>query len=149
MGSRTFFLFGVVACLTCGACGKVFDGHQNRGELDGTWKVIESISDGHSVERAKDVKLIFTEATLVILSPDGTRKDECSITLYCDRRPKAIDISLIEDGAVARTSLGIYDLEGDSLRICHSEQPDAKERPTDFDASKGSGLVLIRLKRID
>ncbi|SRR6266852_2151905 len=148
MGSRTFILIGVATCLAFGACGKVLDSHQNRGELDGTWKVIESISDGHSVERAKDVKLIFTEATLVSVSPDGTRKDECSITLYCDRRPKAIDISVIEDGAVARTSLGIYELEGDSLRICHTGPPGTGERPTDFDASKGSGLVLIKLKRI-
>src|SRR5262249_19253582 len=44
-----------------------------------------------------------------------------------------------------RTSLGIFELNGDKLRICFREK--GGERPSEFASEKGSNLVLIELRR--
>ena len=44
-----------------------------------------------------------------------------------------------------KTALGIYELEGDTLKLCYS-QP-GKDRPKEFTAAKGSGQAMSVWKR--
>ena len=41
--------------------------------------------------------------------------------------------------------LGIYEIEGDTQKVCFA--PPEKERPTKFESESGSGLMLITSKR--
>ena len=43
--------------------------------------------------------------------------------------------------------LGIYELDGDTLRICFA-LPDRPERPTDFSAARGTVRALAEFKRV-
>lgn len=66
--------------------------------------------------------------------------------LYPDQQPEAIDLELTatpDHKGIGLKTYGIYRLEGDSLKICHSKT----KRPADFNAGKGSHNVLIVLKR--
>lgn len=67
-------------------------------------------------------------------------------------KPKAIDLK-IEGGSdkektekyIGKTSLGIYEISGDTLRWCASE-PGNTDRPTAFE--KGAGHLLVEFKRV-
>src|SRR5205823_203292 len=43
--------------------------------------------------------------------------------------------------------LGIYELDGDNLRLCLPEIEPFDRRPTEFKAEKGSNLKVLKLKR--
>jgi len=62
------------------------------------------------------------------------------------QKPAALDLEVM-DGADKRDSqMGIYELDGDALRICTSHNGIA--RPTKFESTAGSGHRLITLKRV-
>ena len=52
--------------------------------------------------------------------------------------PKAIDSSPAADPS--KPILGIYEFDGDTLRVCNA--PPGKPRPSDFEAKAGSGHTL-------
>ncbi|MBV07724.1 MAG: hypothetical protein CMN21_00735, partial [Rubinisphaera sp.] len=95
--------------------------------LQGTWRVVfvedsgrtgtPQMPDGQQVE----IEFIFADNKLTTVMPDRT--SVATFQLNPSTSPKSIDVT--ENG---RTKPGIYDIEGDSLRVCFSEFTD--ERPT-------------------
>jgi uncharacterized protein (TIGR03067 family) len=61
-------------------------------------------------------------------------------------RPKQIDAVELQGPYTGAVTLGIYELDGDSLRICQAWRG-RTERPEDFDIEEGSRLVLVVWKR--
>jgi uncharacterized protein (TIGR03067 family) len=61
------------------------------------------------------------------------------------QKPKTIDLMFTEGPEKGNTALGIYELNGDTWRICLTVT--AKERPKEFATKGGSGLALETLKR--
>ncbi len=114
----------------------------------GTWKFVSMEFEGQAVPEAsfKDSRMTcegdrFT--TKGAESAKGTYSVDPTVT------PKTIDISLTagEGDGPKVTILGIYELDGDTYKIC-SGLP-GKPRPTEFAAPKGSlrGLqIMTRVK---
>jgi uncharacterized protein (TIGR03067 family) len=70
---------------------------------------------------------------------------EAVYTFDPTKTPKTINISYLSP--IRKTLLGIYSLEGDTLKLCVAVDPDkAEQRPTEFAAK--SGQVYAILKRI-
>jgi uncharacterized protein (TIGR03067 family) len=67
-------------------------------------------------------------------------------TLDPTKTPKEIDIEVASGKYKGVVYLGIYELKGDTLRICFA-MPDRPVRPTDFSAGKGSVRALSEFKR--
>ena len=65
--------------------------------------------------------------------------------LDATQKPKTIDLMFTEGPEKGTTALGIYELNGDTWRICLTVT--AKERPKEFATKSGSGLALKTLKR--
>lgn len=63
------------------------------------------------------------------------------------QNPKTIDIEVAAGAYKGVVYLGIYELDGDTLRICFA-LPDKPERPTDFSAAKGTVRALSEFKRV-
>jgi uncharacterized protein (TIGR03067 family) len=63
------------------------------------------------------------------------------------QNPKTIDIEVTAGAYKGVVYLGIYELDGDTLRICFA-LPDKPERPTDFSAAKGTVRALSEFKRV-
>jgi uncharacterized protein (TIGR03067 family) len=62
------------------------------------------------------------------------------------KSPRTIDITYL--GPVRKTGLGIYTLDGDTLKLCLSLNPDhVDERPREFATRKGAMRILVTLKR--
>lgn len=113
------FIFVAVTCL---ACVPVLNGDGPNDEirsLQGTWSVTAFNNDGHEMT-AKWVasfqqSFIFKGREFSIRQ--GPIKDVGFITVYPYATPKAIDfVQCLPDGTTDRMR-GIYELDGDTLRI--------------------------------
>ena len=110
--------------------------------IQGTWQVTYSEDGGRiaTQEMLKEIRFVIDEQNLI--TEIGGRKSVSTYKLDPSTNPKSLDLT--ENG---RTKQGIYDLEGDTLRICIAESGD--QRPTAFDSQPNSAndIVLI-LKRV-
>ena len=131
--------------------------------LQGEWGLLERVApDGNLTRYDGDggsspggmhhCTPIFKDDTV---STDGAwpdRSDELKgrCRLNPKRRPKTINFVLL-DGSFplgewkGRTTPGIYELEGDSLRLCLPKSPD-EGRPTHFEPEGGSRVYTFRRK---
>ncbi len=110
--------------------------------FEGTWKFVSMEINGKAVPAAnlEDSKLIFEGDRFRSTSEEqnkGTFAVDPTVT------PKTIDIAVGEGGKIK--ILGIYQLEGDTYKIC-SALP-GKPRPAEFSAKAGSGCGLTVMSR--
>jgi uncharacterized protein (TIGR03067 family) len=114
-------------------------------ELQGVWVATAMEINGKPAP-AKDVERTrFTfkgDRLLVRGFKDDMREVECSYKNRPTRTPRQIDIVVS-----GKTLAGIYQVEGDQLRICYENGGTARNRPTKFATSKEQELVLIAFKR--
>ena len=63
------------------------------------------------------------------------------------KKPKHIDYIHQEGMLKDKKWEGIYELKGDTLKICYAEADSEKERPSEFKTLKNSKLLYLELKR--
>jgi uncharacterized protein (TIGR03067 family) len=119
---------------------------QNR--LQGDWTVASAVKDGDDPQEGLDKwTYTFKENDVLIHAklPDGSTLDEkATFSLDSTKTPKQIDIVSQgpNDGKEPVSFKGIYELEGNTLRICKAIPGEA--RPTEFTAK--IGIVTLRRK---
>src|SRR3954469_10287953 len=94
--------------------------------LRGTWTVTKAEEDGKPLKELDKAKFTFRAGgKMLIVHGDG---DKVEVTFKVDtsKMPRQIDVQ--KDGGDA--ALGIYEVKGDTLRLCVSER-DAKARPAE------------------
>jgi len=123
---------------------------QDSAMLVGTWQAVSIEADGNASlpEDAAKIKVVNTGDGGWTIFAEGKMVAKGTNELLPGSVPKGIDFTVTEtpDGAVTRRHQGIYELEQDTRRICFAG-PDAA-RPTAFASPKGSGHVLVTLKRV-
>src|SRR6202008_2499266 len=70
----------------------------------------------------------------------GTQKIDPS------KSPKTIDVTMTEGPSKGVVMLGIYEFDGDTLKVCFD--PQGKKRPTEFKSEAGSQNFLNVHKRV-
>jgi uncharacterized protein (TIGR03067 family) len=115
-------------------------------KLEGTWRLVSAEVDGRKVpqEDIKDVSLVIRgdRATFA----EGKQTSEAEIRVKTTAKPKQIDTRYLSGPEKGFTALGIYELDGDTLRICHTSRKDQK-RPEKFASTEEAKLVLAVWKR--
>jgi len=115
--------------------------------LQGSWQYISWVADGNpkSKEEIKGFKIIIKGNKLTWIGfGKGIANAEATIKLDPSKKPKAIDLT----GPEMEPSLGIYSIEGDTLKIYVKNSIGDTERPTEFkDGQNVSSFVLNREKR--
>jgi uncharacterized protein (TIGR03067 family) len=108
-------------------------------KIQGTWALVAGERSGKLLpgEVAQHVKLVFARDKRTTRNKD--RHTEATFKLDSSKTPKEIDLDM--EGNVGK---GIYQLDGDNLKIAHGEVGDA--RPREF-PKPGSGLTVLVLKR--
>jgi uncharacterized protein (TIGR03067 family) len=106
-------------------------------DITGIWRVVSYEDDGRSLEYWKNIKLKIDRGVsqAVFRWYLGEKGDQEAMTVYKfdpGRNPGWIDEDN-EDG-----KKGIYELDGDTLRICLGDK-----RPTTFDSKPGSKLIVL------
>jgi len=71
--------------------------------------------------------------------------NEGTVKLDPTKKPKAIDITFTAGERKGQMVLGIYEIEGDTFRVCVARPGD--ERPAEFSAKAGSGRTLVAYQR--
>ena len=75
----------------------------------------------------------------------GNKKEKVAYKLDPSKNPKAIDLTTADKEKMMTAA--IYELDGDTLKICWSEK-DPDQRPTKFASDADSGQTMIVLKRV-
>jgi uncharacterized protein (TIGR03067 family) len=112
--------------------------------IEGTWTCVSRVFIGRKTpaEELKGSKVVFKGSTLTVSK--GKERERFTYKLDPSARPRAID--LVSRARGKEKTLAIYELKGDTLKICWSEKvPEA--RPTRFACDADSGQTMIVLKR--
>jgi uncharacterized protein (TIGR03067 family) len=114
-------------------------------KLQGTWTFVALEVEGAKLPEAMLIgsNIIIKGDTFKSISAGITY--EGTIKIDVSKTPKTLDLIFTDGPEKGTTSLGIYELVGDNLRICLSLG--ASSRPTEFATKQGSGHALETLKR--
>jgi uncharacterized protein (TIGR03067 family) len=113
----------------------------------GTFVVVVLERNGVKASDAelKTMKVVQTKEKWVLsyangLVVEGTEKFDRT------KKPKQVDNTYLTGVFKGRTTLGVYEVRGDTVKYCWGAL--GKPRPTDFTAGPGSGRTLLVLKRV-
>jgi RNA polymerase sigma factor (sigma-70 family) len=115
-------------------------------KLDGTWQVTAVTKNGaeDTKEEVESGKLVFSGDTFVLHHGGNMMKG--TFKADATQSPATLDLEVGEGADRGEGLLGIYELDGDKLRICMAHK--GTGRPTKFESTAGSGVALISLKRV-
>ena len=117
--------------------------------LAGTWRPVESEINGMKApeERLKDVVMTRSADGKVVVRRGGEIVMEAQVKkLDAGKTPKQGDAEITAGENKGHTVQGIYELDGDTLRMCVA-LPGNDTRPTEFSAKSGSNCGLTVYKR--
>jgi uncharacterized protein (TIGR03067 family) len=114
-------------------------------EIVGTWTPVTAELGGQKYpQNILDMtKLVIGEGTYLVTI--GEQRDEGTLVYDNNQTPKAMDVKGGKGGNEGKTYPCIYELKGDTLRICYNLG--GKTRPTEFKTEKGTKLYLVTYKR--
>jgi uncharacterized protein (TIGR03067 family) len=148
MSKRALVILTLGCCLIAFSSVKADDKDKKDSDaLQGTWRVQSQTISGAKLPE-KDAK----EYTYVFKGENYTqfegRKKQVSgkFKLEAGKSPKVIAMTMQSGKEKGITDLWIYDLDGDTLKMCTNDE-DSKKLPTDFTSEKGSDRTLLVLKR--
>ena len=140
-----------------GACSPDVFGASRRGDLTaqlralaGTWEPVSAENNGFWATRSDLDGIIWIRRANGRWTMRRGGKDLVEWTVKAiDARksPKTIDLEVSAGAYKGVVYLGIYELDGDTMRICFA-LPDKPERPTEFGADKGTVRALAAFKRL-
>jgi len=122
--------------------------------LQGRWKVVWSEESG--VKNTEPAVLVF-KGDKAILEEKGRPPEEATFKVDATKKPKQLDL-LQPPNPAAKADKGlkiqaIYELDGDTLRICYRVPPPTakdqtvSERPTQFGSAKGGTLMHLQREK--
>jgi uncharacterized protein (TIGR03067 family) len=123
------------------------DAKKELEKIQGTWVAASVEFNGGKAtpERAATIKVICKDDKYV-QTEAGREVEKGSHKLDPSKKPKHMDITVTDGEQKGKTQLAIYELEGDTLKICVARAGE-KDRPTEFAAKSGSTHILVTLKR--
>jgi uncharacterized protein (TIGR03067 family) len=128
--------------------------------LQGAWLVQSLEAGGKKIIAEPDGSRMFFVGDKMAMEKGGKKGDsETTFKIDATKKPKHLDLIFKDKDGNPSTIRGIYDLDGDNLKVCYRIQltggkktddkdkdktPFVEARPSSFDSSQG---VLVILKR--
>jgi uncharacterized protein (TIGR03067 family) len=109
-------------------------------KMNGTWVPVSGELGGNKLpaEQLKTIKLEIKGEQYTVTV--GDKVDKGTVKMDAAKKPKEIDITGTDGPNKGKTMLAIYELKGDTLRVCYDLG--GKARPTEF-ASKANTLQFL------
>jgi uncharacterized protein (TIGR03067 family) len=115
-------------------------------DMEGVWKPVEATLGkqkwSEEMLRATRLKISGDQYEVVV----DKQADRGRLKLDPAAKLKALDIIGTEGPNKGKTILAIYELSGDTLRVCYALTGD--KRPTAFDVKGEAVLFLVTYKRV-
>ena len=113
--------------------------------IQGTWLASTAELGGQKFpdEVRKSIKLVIKGGKYTVTV--GNQPDKGTSKLDPSAKPKAMDITGTDGPNKGKRFLAIYDLKGDTLRVCYDLS--GKNRPTEFKTVADTQLFLVTYNR--
>jgi uncharacterized protein (TIGR03067 family) len=132
----------VIAVLVLvGAASAQNDFRKEMAQLEGEWSMVSGRANGIAMPEAtvNSGKRVATDGETTITF-GGQLYFKARFSIDPAKKPKSIDYMMTDGPTKGRTHLGIYELDGDTVRFCFAAP--GTDRPTDFTAEAGSQRTL-------
>ena len=129
----------IVACLFCGDVAA--DSKKDMTALEGEWSMVSADRDGQplGLDYVKNAKRV-AKAGETTVTVNGMTFLKAKYTVDPSKKPKSIAYELTDGPNKGKTQLGIYELDGETVKFCFAGP--GQPRPTDFTSTAGSGRTL-------
>jgi uncharacterized protein (TIGR03067 family) len=116
--------------------------------LTGTWKVVELTEKGEKIaaKELEPVEVVIL-GTKMTINDEGKFREEISLKIDATKKPKSVDLRYTKGPNTDKVEPGIYDIDGDTLKICSCEKKGG-DRPKDFASTKENECSVVVLKRV-
>ena len=114
------------------------DAKKDQKKFAGTWSVVSATKGGKPApaDEIKEIRFTFSGDKMTFRM--GDKSKDGTYTIDPAKKPAQIDVT-----ADGMSHPGIYQFEGDTLKLCVGHD----ERPAEFKSAEGSKTMLITLKR--
>lgn len=141
MRSLSRYAFASVAvslaiCLTANA----EDAAKATAKLDGKWMIVSMVRNGKEEETLKGATRINKAGMYRVVDKDDKEIVHGSFTIEAGKNPSTMDMTPASGRYKGKKLLGIYQLDGDSLKVAFSET--GTDRPTEFTGKPGVVYVI-------
>ncbi len=122
---------------------------EDKKQLTGAWKLVSVTKDGRPVltkTLKKHRAIAIFRGKHMLGWMDNRLVNDSTFTIDPSKSPKTIDITDRRGKDRGKKQLGIYEIDGKTLTICHALA--GKKRPAYMDANKGSGCTLEVYQRV-
>ena len=119
------------------------------GKLLGTWVIVSGEEDGKPspAEKIKGSKMTVDKKSIKLTDKDDKQLWVIDYKLDASKKPAAIDMTVAEGPGASKSSKGIYELDGDTLKLCYALP--GGDRPKDFKTKEGAKENCFILKRAE
>jgi uncharacterized protein (TIGR03067 family) len=118
-------------------------------KMQGEWQVIGLEGEGRKAAEAEVKKAdyrLFINGNKFTYKIAGKDSLEGTIEINPDKNPKTLDAKGKSPDGKEEKSVGIYEIDGDTMRVCFV--PEGTERPTKFETKAGSKAAIITYQRV-
>jgi uncharacterized protein (TIGR03067 family) len=142
---KTRFLATLFACTLALVAGAA----ESSTKLDGTWQPTQAELGGQSMPSALLASITLTlrggSYEVVVVTAKGRSPDKGTVVYDETTKPKGMTITGVEGPNAGKTFPAIYELEGDTLRICYDLS--GAGRPDEFKSPPRTKLYLVTYHR--
>jgi uncharacterized protein (TIGR03067 family) len=139
-------LFVVAALLCAAAPPRANQAKKELARLQGTWVMAGLEVNGLEVPQKKlaGTTLVVRGDRYIVQVKNTTH--QTTIQLDPSKNPKAIDMYFPDGPNLPRLSKGVYDLDGDTFRVCRHQMP-GQDRPTQIGSWPNTNLFVVTWQR--
>ncbi len=115
--------------------------------LEGVWEGVSAVRGGKDLGPPPGGKFIMTikgDGVAVEFAKEETHSAKLKID--STKTPPTFDLTYDDGPDKGKTSLGLYEVKGDELRIASSDP--GGERPTGISSKEGTTWTLVTFKRV-
>lgn len=135
------------ALTVLGACLFASADEKAKDALKGSWKAVRAERNGKPAPDLKGHELTFAGNRFTIRSKEGKLLYEGTYRTDASKNPATIDFLHTKGDADGKTWQGIYELAGDTLKICDNAGDVTKPRPTSLATREESDLDMLTFEK--
>jgi uncharacterized protein (TIGR03067 family) len=143
----TWLALGVTGLLIA-ADGPTGDAKKDLDRMQGSWVAASGESNGNPIpdEQVKGTKFVV-KGDKYSYAVGDTYQEEGTLKIDPTKKPKTIDVTIVEGADKGEAQLGIYEITKDTLKLCFAPPGKDKARPKDFSTNAGNQQLMLVLTR--